>query len=118
MGARFSLLGFLLSASVLIWIRSSQVRRFFYPVVALIVGALVYYVGYFYFLSQEVIRENRFVRLVYASGDRKSTRLNSSHVRISYAVFCLKKKKKKKNNKKSKNIQKKQTNITIKKYNK
>src|SRR5690554_7345661 len=29
--------------------------------------------------------------------DRKSTRLNSSHVRISYAVFCLKKKKKKTN---------------------
>src|SRR6266508_1997854 len=29
---------------------------------------------------------------VYASGDRKSTRLNSSHVAISYAVFCLKKK--------------------------
>src|SRR5436305_11535329 len=28
------------------------------------------------------------------TGDRKSTRLNSSHVRISYAVFCLKKKKK------------------------
>src|SRR5690554_7354291 len=28
-------------------------------------------------------------------GDRKSTRLNSSHVRISYAVFCLKKKKEK-----------------------
>src|SRR5699024_12716520 len=28
------------------------------------------------------------------SGDRKSTRLNSSHVSISYAVFCLKKKKK------------------------
>src|SRR3989442_11347135 len=36
--------------------------------------------------------------------DRKSTRLNSSHVRISYAVFCLKKKKKhkKKNMKTSK----------------
>src|SRR5438874_9101853 len=31
--------------------------------------------------------------------DRKSTRLNSSHVEISYAVFCLKKKKKKKNKK-------------------
>src|SRR5207302_10870672 len=29
--------------------------------------------------------------------DRKSTRLNSSHVKISYAVFCLKKKKKKTN---------------------
>src|SRR5436309_8234632 len=28
--------------------------------------------------------------------DRKSTRLNSNHVKISYAVFCLKKKKKKK----------------------
>src|SRR5205814_9117175 len=31
-----------------------------------------------------------------AVGDRKSTRLNSSHLGISYAVFCLKKKKKKK----------------------
>src|SRR5438477_3357497 len=30
--------------------------------------------------------------------DRKSTRLNSSHMSISYAVFCLKKKKKKKKN--------------------
>src|SRR2546430_10225553 len=30
-----------------------------------------------------------------AKGDRKSTRLNSSHSQISYAVFCLKKKKKK-----------------------
>src|SRR5690554_7500141 len=29
------------------------------------------------------------------TSDRKSTRLNSSHVRISYAVFCLKKKKNK-----------------------
>src|SRR5438128_3615859 len=33
--------------------------------------------------------------------DRKSTRLNSSHGSISYAVFCLKKKKKKKNNQKT-----------------
>src|SRR5690606_41802428 len=31
--------------------------------------------------------------LVTAAIDRKSTRLNSSHVKISYAVFCLKKKK-------------------------
>src|SRR5688572_4702655 len=39
------------------------------------------------------------------SRDRKSTRLNSSHSQISYAVFCLKKKKKqqKKNNKTTKN---------------
>src|SRR5690554_7006354 len=34
-------------------------------------------------------------RLLVQLPDRKSTRLNSSHVRISYAVFCLKKKKKK-----------------------
>src|SRR5205085_7642174 len=33
--------------------------------------------------------------LVVAGRDRKSTRLNSSHSQISYAVFCLKKKKKK-----------------------
>src|SRR5258708_23716699 len=33
-------------------------------------------------------------------GDRKSTRLNSSHQIISYAVFCLKKKKNKKESKK------------------
>src|SRR6266480_7325256 len=37
-------------------------------------------------------------------GDRKSTRLNSSHMSISYAVFCLKKKK---NKKKKYNIKKK-----------
>src|SRR5690606_41067256 len=36
-----------------------------------------------------------FVRfqILFNNGDRKSTRLNSSHVKISYAVFCLKKKK-------------------------
>src|SRR5690349_24084123 len=37
----------------------------------------------------------------YVGPDRKSTRLNSSHVEISYAVFCLKKKKKKKRKKRS-----------------
>src|SRR5690554_6980769 len=39
-----------------------------------------------------LLKPSTYVNL---SGDRKSTRLNSSHVRISYAVFCLKKKKKK-----------------------
>src|SRR5947199_8010056 len=43
--------------------------------------------------------------------DRKSTRLNSSHLGISYAVFCLKKKKKKKSEDKS--ITYKQNNLTI-----
>src|SRR5690349_22626506 len=41
-------------------------------------------------------QSNRPERVVIAGDqDRKSTRLNSSHVEISYAVFCLKKKKKK-----------------------
>src|SRR5690242_21071956 len=42
-------------------------------------------------------------------GDRKSTRLNSSHMSISYAVFCLKKKKKKKKNNPIPNNQKNNT---------
>src|SRR5688572_31712010 len=37
------------------------------------------------------------IRFDLAKKDRKSTRLNSSHSQISYAVFCLKKKKKKNN---------------------
>src|SRR5690554_7585505 len=41
--------------------------------------------------------------------DRKSTRLNSSHVRISYAVFCLKKKKKKKKQQEKQNKYKDRT---------
>src|SRR5690554_7528522 len=48
------------------------------------------------------LKNNKLVAISAAIGglivgvliDRKSTRLNSSHVRISYAVFCLKKKKK------------------------
>src|SRR5216683_6905021 len=47
--------------------------------------------------------------------DRKSTRLNSSHDQISYAVFCLKKKKKKHDlllRKKNKTIEKKIENPT------
>src|SRR2546427_8347603 len=45
--------------------------------------------------AQAVQRELALVGLVdvLAPGDRKSTRLNSSHSQISYAVFCLKKKK-------------------------
>src|SRR5688572_31120927 len=40
---------------------------------------------------------HKFLNLAYTFFlDRKSTRLNSSHSQISYAVFCLKKKKKKK----------------------
>src|SRR5690625_6169366 len=46
--------------------------------------------------SKEVFRRSRLAQSYAASNfsvqDRKSTRLNSSHVAISYAVFCLKKK--------------------------
>src|SRR5690554_7206567 len=44
---------------------------------------------------EQLVAEEQFVDLVTVAAklDRKSTRLNSSHVRISYAVFCLKKKK-------------------------
>src|SRR6266853_4976299 len=52
-----------------------------------------------------------------APRDRKSTRLNSSHSQISYAVFCLKKKKKKKNKKLTKKKKKKTIkNKDIKNY--
>src|SRR5436189_4371860 len=43
---------------------------------------------------REVAFEERLRKDSYCGRDRKSTRLNSSHRCISYAVFCLKKKKK------------------------
>src|SRR2546422_2618215 len=45
--------------------------------------------------------------------DRKSTRLNSSHGYISYAVFCLKKKKKKKQNTQPRQKTDEQLNTTV-----
>src|SRR2546430_2869274 len=42
-------------------------------------------------------RKSEAMRFVPFGRDRKSTRLNSSHSQISYAVFCLKKKKKERN---------------------
>src|SRR6266446_1357930 len=44
-------------------------------------------------INQSVLDGERHVIGTVAAGDRKSTRLNSSHLVISYAVFCLKKKK-------------------------
>src|SRR2546430_7415858 len=46
--------------------------------------------------GREVPRWHDVLRQRAGREDRKSTRLNSSHSQISYAVFCLKKKKKKK----------------------
>src|SRR5438270_3151815 len=48
----------------------------------------------FHLVEIRGLRERHHVAL---ARDRKSTRLNSSHSQISYAVFCLKKKKKEKN---------------------
>src|SRR5438105_8980797 len=61
-------------------------------------------------LHQKNPQKRNFCPALYR--DRKSTRLNSSHEWISYAVFCLKKKKKKK---KKKYIEYKQKNNTRKK---
>src|SRR3989442_6355634 len=44
-------------------------------------------------LSEGAGADHDRAAMVLQRADRKSTRLNSSHVRISYAVFCLKKKK-------------------------
>ena len=62
----------------------------------LVLPAILFYilvVGYAYWSSEKRKEE-------LSEQDRKSTRLNSSHVAISYAVFCLKKKKKEKQKKK------------------
>src|SRR5690606_41799433 len=50
---------------------------------------LVKYWHHFFVRTQDLIGNDG---KVYEFGDRKSTRLNSSHVKISYAGFCLKKK--------------------------
>src|SRR5438034_3495092 len=52
--------------------------------------------GYHLMRLPEEISVGDVLRAVEGSPDRKSTRLNSSHTVISYAVFCLKKKKQKK----------------------
>src|SRR5206468_9058746 len=49
-------------------------------------------------VTREYFRRERDSALAKIKEDRKSTRLNSSHDQISYAVFCLKKKKKNKTN--------------------
>src|SRR5258708_31588392 len=49
---------------------------------------------HFYLLFMNLFTEQKSGQKTKAWSDRKSTRLNSSHQIISYAVFCLKKKKK------------------------
>src|SRR5437667_2185587 len=52
--------------------------------------------GNHFHLVVETPKPNLVAGMKWFLGDRKSTRLNSSHITISYAVFCLKKKNKKK----------------------
>src|SRR5690625_2887392 len=55
-------------------------------------GSMVAYQGDIDFSYQGSGSVGRFFKKAFTGEDRKSTRLNSSHVAISYAVFCLKKK--------------------------
>src|SRR5699024_2569092 len=63
----------------------------------IIIVILLFTFGGSLFLNRAQVTEMNIADSYYGwgeAGDRKSTRLNSSHVSISYAVFCLKKKKK------------------------
>src|SRR5699024_11693454 len=59
--------------------------------ITLVMSTLIILVRDFRNVLQNLIRMGFFLTPVFWQ-DRKSTRLNSSHVSISYAVFCLKKK--------------------------
>src|SRR2546422_7153294 len=58
-------------------------------------GAARWQAGHPWIYRTDVYDEPRDIAGIVSVTDRKSTRLNSSHGYISYAVFCLKKKKKK-----------------------
>src|SRR5438034_9517110 len=60
--------------------------------ILVVAGPAVVHTGAGVYLSRLI--ELGYVQVLFAGKDRKSTRLNSSHTVISYAVFCLKKKKK------------------------
>src|SRR5699024_11870192 len=63
-------------------------KELLYPVADTIVRLIAYIIDLI------VLWSIRQIAIIPILTDRKSTRLNSSHVSISYAVFCLKKKKK------------------------
>src|SRR5436305_10110437 len=69
-------------ASIIVWIYATEPRSFKEVTTNTRVAAGIY----------EVNQEKFNNGLELFRRDRKSTRLNSSHVRTSYAVFCLKKK--------------------------
>src|SRR5207248_11668742 len=65
----------------------------FFPSPQQLLPGGLFLVSLFWYRRRLTVEDSSFDRTMYA--DRKSTRLNSSHRTISYAVFCLKKKKKK-----------------------
>src|SRR5690625_7085226 len=67
-------------------------KRFLLAGAGIVVGAIAGWFLYPWFFDAI----NAPMEALAERGDRKSTRLNSSHVAISYAVFCLKKKNTKK----------------------
>src|SRR5438034_1638727 len=73
----------------------------FRSLVADVDGVIVGYAIYFFTYSSFLALRSLYLEDIFVlpdQRDRKSTRLNSSHTVISYAVFCLKKKKKQKIN--------------------
>src|SRR5439155_22812556 len=82
--------------------RDALVERLFMDAIGAF-DLLSVYLGDVLGLYRALADEGPLTSAELADTDRKSTRLNSSHVAISYAVFCLKKKKKKKKEIQTKN---------------
>src|SRR5258708_36071788 len=68
-------------------------RSTLFPYTTLFRSVLLGRYWYAWLMQARICTFHRSLERAYASLDRKSTRLNSSHQIISYAVFCLKKKK-------------------------
>src|SRR2546428_12542601 len=95
-----ALLGYI-SGWAVTWCFADAAARYFQLSLPLaVVGVSLWYLvvcgvpfGLFAAASAVILRSYRFrsARTVHRTRDRKSTRLNSSHDQISYAVFCLKK---------------------------
>src|SRR5690606_7184586 len=71
---------------------SRQLQKFVSIVLKMRQGIFQAYRDYIRLFAKQLAGQGFDVSLYQKPSDRKSTRLNSSHVKISYAVFCLKKK--------------------------